>query len=344
MNLYRNIDRERVQFDFVKHTPEKGAFEDEIVSMGGIIYQSPHFSLKNILKYRNWWLQHLRTHPEHQLVHGHYFTASAVYFSFVKKYRRVAIAHSHIAYFGGIIKRLLCMRIEKEADYCLACGWEAGKLLYPHRHFIVINNAIDVSQFSYSEVIRNQYRRQLGVDNNIVLGIVANFSDHKNPKGVIELVRHLVSINDKYKLIWVGDGGGLKNKIVDLVKTYNMEEYVMMLGKRDDVPMLMQAMDAFILPSLYEGLPVVLIEAQAAGLKCFTSNTVTSEANISGNCTYLPLDEWQQWADSIAHADLRHKDMYNEIAEAGYDIHTTAKWLQEFYLMIEKNTRGGGNS
>ena len=338
MNLYRHIDRTQVQFDFIKHTKKIGAFEDEIIALGGCIYTAPKMTIRNLMEYKKWWKKHFENHPEHQIVHGHYFTASAIYFNVAKTCHRVTIGHMHIAKFDGHIKHLLCGRIERYADYCMACGWDAGKLLYPHRHFIVLNNAIDASQFRFNTKVRKEYREELGLEGKTVIGIVANFVDHKNPLGVIELFNQLAKSNPQYKLLWIGAGGDMLDRVKLLVIQHKLQNNVLLLGARNDVSNLVQAMDAFILPSFYEGLPVVLIEAQAAGLQCFVSDCVTKEVDITGRCVFLPLGQWDKWESSINDSDLQHVDTYNQIVNAGYDISYTTTLMQNMYITIARNT------
>ena len=337
MNLYRHIDRNIVQFDFVKHTTKIGALEKEINELGGHIYIAPRMRMERLPGYIKWWEKHFEKHPEHQIVHGHYFTASAIYFRVAKKCSRVTIGHMHIAKYDSYIKQLLCGQIEHYADYCLACGWDAGKLLYPHRHFIVLNNAIDASQFQYNAEVRKEYREKLGLNESIVIGIVANFGEHKNPLGVIELFNQLSKMNSRYKLLWIGAGGELLDKVKVRVNKYELQSKVILLGARSDVSDLLQAMDAFILPSFYEGLPVVLIEAQAAGLQCFVSEFVTKEADITGRCTFLPLDQWEKWGTSIRESNLQHINTHDQIVDAGYDISYTTAMLQKIYIIIARN-------
>lgn len=337
MNLYRHINRDIVQFDFIKHTTKNGAFEKEIKELGGRIYIAPRMSINRLLEYKKWWERHFDNHPEHQIVHGHYFTASSLYFKVAKKCNRVTIGHMHIAKYDSYIKQVLCSRVEHYADYCLACGWDAGKLLYRHRHFIVLNNAIDASQFQFNVKVRKEYREKLGLNESIVIGIVANFGEHKNPLGVIELFYQLSKLNSRYKLLWVGSGGELFNKVKTLVSKYELQNKVILLGARSDVSNLMQAMDAFVLPSFYEGLPVVLIEAQAAGLQCFVSDCVTKEVNITGRCTFLPLNQWDKWEASIKGSNLQHIDTHDQIVDEGYDISYTTAMLQNIYSTIARN-------
>ena len=335
MNLYRNIDRTKVQFDFVKHTPKKGAFEDEITQLGGRIYEAPRYKGVNHYAYCNWWKQHLEKHPEHLIIHGHFFSISAIYFREAKKKGRITIGHSHIAKIDSFAKKVYIKPIERYADYRFACGVEAGKTLYPHKSFKVINNAIDAKRFRFNEEVRAEYRKKLGLEEAFVVGIVANLIDHKNPIGVIRIFKAIHDLNPNAYLLWLGEGG-MREEIESLVDNYNLNKYVIMPGVSNEIEKILQAMDVFILPSYYEGLPVVMIEAQAAGLPCFVSDKVTQEADITGLCKYLPLERTDVWSKAVLSAQNKRQDTSELIIKSGYDIEQTSQWMQNFYILIAK--------
>ena len=327
------MDRTKVQFDYVKHTSEKGAFEDEIQELGGKIYEAPRLKIHKYRTYCNWWKNHFKNHPEHQIVHGHFFTISAVYFSIAHKYGRKTIGHVHASQSDELIKSFLVKRIETEADFCFACSEYAGKWVFPHKDFLVLNNAIDTEEFSFNKEIRDEYRLKLRLNNKKVLGTVANFSSVKNPMGLIDIFRAYKSINPDSYLLWVGDGD-LRNKIDKKIKKLKIEDSVILLGKRDDVPKILQAMDMFLLPSLNEGLPVSVIEAQAAGLPCYLSDTITEKVNVTGLCKFLPLNDVGRWIDAMNNSAEKRTDTSDLIKKSGYDIRETSKWMQVFYESI----------
>lgn len=335
MNLYRYIDRTKVQFDFVKHTHNNGSFEDEISSLGGRVFEAPRLRVGNIIKYCIWWKRHLLRHPEHRIIHGHFFTISPIYFYIAKKYGRITVAHIHITRANSLIKSILARFISGVTDYPLACSTAAGKWVYRDRPFIVLNNSIDTNKYCADTIIAGEIRKEFELERDLVIGSVGRFDLQKNPYGILEIFRLVNDKRSDCKLLWVGDGP-LKPELARKAKELGLQNQVIFAGIRDDVDRLLQAMDAFIMPSFYEGLPVSAIEAQAAGVKCFISDTVTEEVIITPLCQMLSLDDYRKWALLISQlqANTKHLDMKKKIIDAGYDIRMNSKWLQDFYMSI----------
>lgn len=336
MNLYRVIDRSKVQFDFVKHIRRKCAFDDEIESLGGRIFIAPRFKGWNIFDYQQWWKNHLSNHPEHKIIHGHYFTISKYYFSICKKYGRITIGHSHSDSTDQMIKRLMIKNIENYADFCLACSKNAGRYLFPHKGFIILKNAIDVDSFGFNKEVSESVKKEFGLEGKYVLGIVSQIREDKNPMAIAEIMQRVCKYVDNAVFLWVGVDAGAKQELVNRINELGLREHFVFTGVRADVNRLLQGMDAFVFPSFWEGLPLSLIEAQASGLPCFISDTLSKEINITGLCTYLPLEKWDLWCNSIINCDYQRQVTRQHIIDAGYDIHTTAAWMQEFYLNLER--------
>lgn len=342
MNYYRQMDRDKVQFDFVKHTSAKGAFEDEIESMGGRIYTAPRLRGVNYLQYRRWWENHLAEHPEHRIIHGHYFTISAFYFRVARRMGRVTIGHSHSSEQVGknfdvrhLLYKYVLSRVEKNSDYCLACSESAGKYLFPNRDFIVLPNAIDAEKYRFDPTIRAEIRNELEIrDDEKTVCVVGSFTEVKNPQGSLEIFRCLHQKVSNVKLIWAGDGK-LKKGIEEKIQSLGLESAILLLGVRSDIDRVLQGADVYIMPSFVEGLSVAAIEAQAAGLPCVLSSGITREADITGNCIFVPIEDTNMWVEAIlADFERERMDSADAVIRAGYDIHTTAKWLQEFYLKV----------
>jgi len=333
MNLYRHIDRNKVQFDFVKHTHSIGAFESEISDLGGRIYEAPRFKPGNILRYKRWWRRHLSTHLEHQIIHGHFFTISPIYFKIAKQKGRKTLGHIHISKAENIKKVIFAKFISRYTDFPFACSISAGKWVYGKRPFKVINNAIDVDRFRFNDEKRTIVRNSFSFGENLVIGTVGRFDLQKNPYGIFEIFCQLHELRKDTKLLWVGNGP-FREELMIKAKKRGLDKDILFTGVRSDVNDLLQAMDIYIMPSFYEGLPVAAIEAQACGLPCFISNQITNEVDITGRCTFLPIKSPEKWANEILNCKLKREDTGDIIIAAGYDINRTAKDIQDFYLSI----------
>lgn len=343
MNLYRHINRHKIQFDFVKHTHDIGAFEEEIMQLGGIIYEAPRLKTNSIIKYCRWWRKHLLDHPEHQIIHGHFFGISPVYFKIAKMMGRKTVGHIHISKPDRPAKAIMARFISRTTDYPLACSQAAGKWVYRNRPFIVLNNGIDTEEFRANIKIAKDVRNELSLGNALILGNVSRFNLQKNPFGTLEIFRLVHERRSNSKLLWVGDGP-MRAEVQERAKEYGIQDDVIFTGVRSDVERLLQAMDAFVFPSFYEGLGIAAVEAQAAGVPTYCSSEVPREAGVTELCHFLPLNDLEAWAKAIEQlpAGEEHPNMYDQIVKAGYDIHETANWLQEFYLSIDSKKRTSG--
>ena len=335
MNLYRKMDRAKIQFDFVKHTERECAFDKEILFLGGKIYIAPRLNGYNLFTYLKWWEKHFDEHQEHQIVHGHFFTISPLYFMVAHYKGRITIGQVHASEADSVLKKILVKSIEKKADFCLACSEQAGRWVFPHRKYYVLKNAIDLNEFAFNKKVREKARRILKIDEGLVLGTVANMSGVKNPFGLLKIFKTIHDVNPNTKLLWVGDGG-LRKEIEQKIRTMGLEHAVLLLGVRNDVSTLLQCMDCFLLPSFNEGLPVSVIEAQAAGLPCFLSDAITREVDVTGLCTFLPIKETKSWADKILSYKETRKDTKELLIQEGYDISHTAKWIERFYMKVAR--------
>ena len=342
MELFRNIDRSHIVFDFVKHTDAKGAYESEIKSLGGVIYSAPRYKVINHIKYVDWWKRFFEKHPEYRIVHCHFSKMCSIIAPVAHKANRIIISHSHFnkpseeesnITIKRLISNFLLRRIEPSSDYCFACSQTSGEWLYKKKDFNVLKNALDTRVFKYDSQVRSEIRSELDLDSEFIVGTVANFSAVKNPMGLIDIFLMLKKIKPDTKLLWVGDGN-LRPAIEKRILAEGVETSVILLGTRDDVPRLLQGIDAFLLPSFNEGLPVSAIEAQAAGLPCFISDRVTKEVDITGLCHFLPIDQPDLWVWEILNDQTPRTDTSDKIIAAGYDIQTTAKWLEEYYLNL----------
>lgn len=349
MNLYRKMDREKIQFDFAVHSPKAGDYDDEIKSLGGKIYAMPRYNGVNHFSYRKAWEQFFQSHPEYSIIHGHIRSTAAIYLKIAKKSGRQAIAHSHGTSSRGslperVAKSILQRPIRHTADYLLACSGKAGRWLFgkkacQSRRFFILNNAIDSSKFVFSEETRRRKRKELGIGKQFVVGHVGNFDITKNHVFLIDIFSDICKKNDDCLLFLVGGGNEkLQTMLKQKIRQENLTEKVKFLGSRSDIDELLHAFDVFVFPSLHEGLGIVAIEAQANGLKCVLSDTLPPEVAVSDNITFVSLKKPASfWADLILSykSNYIRTNMQGCIANAGYDINNVAEWLSAFYLNLQ---------
>ncbi|MCC3670626.1 glycosyltransferase family 1 protein [Terrisporobacter mayombei] len=348
MNLYRNIDRSKVQFDFIVHTEKKCDYDDEINLLGGKIYRVPRYKGINHFIYRKQWIEFFRKHPEYDIIHGHMRSTASIYLNIAKKYGLKTISHSHNSSSGkgisSIIKNIMQYKIKYIADYLFSCSKSAGIWLYGKRrcdreNFFVLNNAIEADKFKLNLEKRENIRNELDINDKLVIGHIGRFHPQKNHEFLIEVFKLINKKNQDSVLLLVGDGE-LRECINEKVKKLGLEDKVIFTGVRDDVDSLVQAMDVIVFPSLYEGLPLTLIEIQVSGLPCIASDTITKDVNITKSIEYMSLESNKDlWANKILEVGKfsNRYDRYEDIVKSGYDIKTTSQWYQAFCKAIVKD-------
>lgn len=337
MNYYRNINRDKVQFDFLVHRDYRADYDDEIKKLGGRIYRLPRlipwswFYRKNLNKF-------FRVHTEYKIIHVHQDCLSSIILKAAKKYKvPVRIAHSHAASQDKNLKyliKLFYMRsIPRYATDLFACGEDAGKWMFRGKKFLILNNAIPAKQYLFNQEKRNNIRQQLNLDKKFVVGLVGRFSPQKNHSFLLKVFHELVQIEPNSKLLLVGDGE-LKREIQSEIEKFYLKDKVLLLGVRNDVPDLLQAMDAFVMTSNYEGLSLAIIEAQSSGLPCFISDKVSIECKKTELVQQISLeDSPKRWAKEILKVKKEvRKNRYQEIAKAGYDIEKNVEFLEDYYF------------
>ena len=341
MNLLRSVDREKYQFDFVEQTPKSCAYDAEILALGSRIYRCPHISLTSLGAYRKWWRDFFAEHLEYQIIHGHSRGSAPIYMDEAHRADRIVIAHCHSSSYGlglsGLKRRLWQLPLKKLGDYNFACSTDAGISQYgKHSTFQVINNGVITSRFAWNNQFRKEIREQYQVkDDEFLVGNVARFETPKNHAFLVNIFSELIEKKPNAKLLLVGTGS-LEKQLRGQIEEKGIMEHVIFAGSRTDVYKYYQAMDAFVLPSHYEGLPLVMIEAQTAGLPCFTSaKVVAPECRITELVQFIPLEyPSEKWAEIILQtvsAQPQRKDHSQEVRNAGFDIEDTAKYLCDFY-------------
>ena len=338
MNYYRHMDREKVQFDFLVHRQERAAYDDEIEALGGKIYR-----LSRLVPWGKSYLAALNLffadHPEYKVVHVHQDCLSSVILKAAEGHGvPVRIAHSHNANQDRNLKYPIKLWYRREipryATKLFACGKDAGDWMFGGAPYQILNNAIDAAAYACDLAKRMEMRRKLGLADELVVGHVGRFNPQKNHPFLLAIFAALLKKEPNAVLLLVGGGEDMP-RIQAKARELGIADHVRFLGVRSDVADLMQAMDVFVFPSSYEGLPVTMVEAQAAGLPCLISDKVPPECILTeGLVDVMPLSAGAEaWADAIVEKCNTHRtDRSAEIAAHGFDITTEAVKLQEFYL------------
>ena len=337
MNYYRNIDRTKIQFDFLTHRPNKSDYDDEIISLGGKVYYAPRLYPQNYPKYFKWMKQFFKEHPEYEIVHSHIDVMSYLPLLAAKKNNvPIRIAHSHTTSidkdFKYLLKHYFKSRIKKVATNNLACGEKAGHFLFKNSNFDIIPNAVDAEKFYFNNDIRQKKRKNLGLENKFVIGHVGRFCYPKNHKFLVDVFNEIAKTDENAILLLIGVGENY-DKIKNYVSELKLNDKVIFLGNRADTNELYQVMDVFVLPSLFEGIPLVGVEAQFADLPCIFSDTVSTEVQFNDNVQYVNLKEsLEKWAEIIlSKKDNNRNSNKEQIKNSKYDIKVAHKILEDYY-------------
>lgn len=334
MNYYRRMDREKIQFDFLVHRDFRADFDDEIEALGGRIYRVPAMNPASG-SYRKALADFFREHP-YQVVHCHLNYMSGVVLAVAKQSGvPVRIAHAHTASMAPgwkqSVRRLCKHLIPLTATQRFACSTEAGRAIFGKQNFSILANAIDVVAFAPDEKLRRELRTELRLGDAFTVMHVGRMVYAKNHEFLLDVFRELLNTEPGAKLVLVGDGE-LRSRVGEKAAQLPADA-VRILGSRTDIPRLLQAADVFAFPSRFEGMPVTMIEAQAAGLPCIKSDTVTNECVVTDLVQSLPIDDPKVWADAILAArGTPRTAVLADIQRSGYDITAAAEKLTRFYL------------
>lgn len=345
MNYYRKLDKSKIQFDFLVHRPEKGEYEEEIEAMGGRIYRMIPIYPQNFVKYKRMLNGFFNEHQEYDIIHSH--MSELGYFAFKEAERQMIpfrICHAHSKPHGFdkklIVRNYFKKRMMRHITHQFTCGMEAGEWLYGKKHkkdFIVMNNAIDAKAFNYNKDTEKRMRKQLGIENKLVIGHVGRFTHEKNHRFIVDIFNEAYKNNAESVLLLVGKGP-LEESTKQKVSALGLDQAVKFLGVRENINEIMQSFDLFLFPSLYEGVPLTVVEAQAAGLRIYMSDKVSKECILTENIKVIPLSHSaKKWANEIQNliiSGFQKKKMVEEIKSVKYDIEENAKWLQRFYRKL----------
>ena len=341
MNYYRHMDREKIQFDFLTHRPFRSEYDDEIESLGGKVYYAPRLYPQNYPAYFRFMKEFYAEHPEYKIIHSHIDSMSYLPLLAAKKAGvPIRIAHSHNTSLDKDLKypmkEYFRHRLPSVATDLLACGNEAGRFMFGDWPFQVIPNAIDPTPFHFDAEIRKQVRASLGISNQFVIGAVGRLTRQKNIGFLIRSFAELFKRDPNAILLIIGEGEEEK-QLKELSHLLGMDEKVRFLGVRSDVNKLYQAMDILVMPSLYEGLPVVGVEAQFSDLHCVFSSKITRVIGLSSKAHFISIKRpYSDWADYILHlreaSAVRSSAFHND----RYDINNVVGILEQFYLEKSK--------
>ena len=344
MNYYREFDRSRIQFDFLANKPVPGEYDEEIREMGGRIFVSPGLNPVHFPRYRRFVADLIHSNPEIKIVHSH---NEAMGYYALKSAKdagiRVRIAHAHSTQIIRDYKyplKLLCKQLLPGAatDYW-SCGRDAGIYYFGKERWnasgFILHNAIDVTRFAFRQESRERLRQLHGLEKCFVIGHVGRFNVEKIHTRLLDILAEIEKTVPEARLVLIGNGER-EQSVKEKARDMGIQDKVLFLGQMPDVSEWYQAMDCFVMPSLFEGLPVVGIEAQAAGLPCFFSDRVTDEILLSPETHRISLlADDAEWAGEILTAKQSETDRAKGaeiIRQAGYDIHMEARRLQEIYL------------
>lgn len=348
MNYYRYIDRTKIQFDFICDDDSTNIPYEEIEKLGGKVILIPPY--QKVFKYHNK-LKKILKEGHYKIVHSHINTLS-VFSLFAAKCAGVPvrIAHSHSTTNKKEKKKNLLKQVLRPfsklfaTDY-MCCSELAGRWLFGDKEYdkgnvYLLNNAIDLDKFKYNETLRKKKRKELGIkDDTLVIGHIGRFVAQKNHGYLIDIFNEIHKKNNNSVLLLAGQGP-LMEEIKNKVKSLKLEKNVKFLGQRNDANELYQAFDVFLLPSLYEGLPVVGVEAQATGLLCELSNDMTKETKVLNITKFMSLNNTpEEWADNILDDVKKYKriDTSKEMTAKNFNIKEEAKKLEEYYLDLYNN-------
>ena len=342
MNIYKNIDHEKYKFIFISHDEKEYSYTKEIINLGGEIYYLPKYKIYNHFEYKNRWKE-LFNKIYVDIVHAHLRTTAGIYLKIAKKMQLKTILHSHSVSSRGnvierVLKRFLQYRNYRFADLLLSCSkqaaeWLFGKKNENNNNYIMIYNSIDIDKFRYNDFKRKELRSSLQlIDRDILIGHIGSFTHAKNHEKIIRVFSSLRKLNKNYKLLLVGNGI-LMEKIKRLSIKKNVFTNIIFIEETTRVSDYLSAMDLFIFPSIYEGLGMALIEAQANGLTCFVSDKIPEEAIVFENTYVLKLKENDiQWSQNISkiYSDKCRRDIDSSKLDY-FNIYSTTRFLEKIY-------------
>ena len=342
LNLLRNIDHERFQIDIAVNNEVENGIGDDFRSLGCEIYFWPYFKVYNYFSFVSFWKKFLMEHS-YDIVHAHSTNSASVYLKIAKVAGCVTIAHSHSAgYRGGrgqqFIKRFFATKVRQVADYWFACSDKAAERLYgqdylTYPHYYAIPNAINAEIYLYDSDTSQKIRKAISVDDNAFLcGHVGTFSEPKNHIFLMDIFSEVLKIKPEARLVCCG-AGDLMPAVKEKAKALGILDKVVFPGVVKNCNEFMMAMDVFVFPSIFEGFPVSVIEAEATGTQVVMSDVITSEVDLTPVIHRMSLnDSPAEWAIKICELDAEERGKYNKvIVNSKYNMRTSISQISSLY-------------
>lgn len=339
LNWHRNIDTTKVQFDYLCFKTGDTDLENEVRQKGSNVYCIPYKGIAHSFSFIKQSIIFFKEH-RYQILHSHITHLNLIFYPLAKIFGvKHIIQHAHLTTWSdkkiSAIRNYLMLHVVWPLiTHKIGCSQAAGKA-YFGKNFMVVNNGIDTEKFVYNSYVRASKRKELGLENNFVIGHIGRFNLQKNHKFLIEIFKKVVKKDVSARLVLIGSGP-LESEIRTFIKKKNLQDKVIFLGVRKDIPGLLQAVDCFVFPSLFEGLGIVAIEAQAACVPCVLADTLPDEAFI---CNYkkLPLGSAEKWAEeTLLFRNFKREDTSKKILDAGFSSKDIAKQMEDFYKRINK--------
>ncbi len=343
---HRCVENKNVQFELLIRTQDDDATAlKEYRDQNGEYYRLPTFSAKRVFEFKKQVDQFFETHNDYDILHAH--EVDPFILSSAKKHGiKKIIVHSHTTSYGNGVKSKIRfwneqIDIKRYADFAFACSkkaalWKFGSMTFKNNPVSIIHNAISTEKYDYNEQKRNSKRNEMNFKNKFVIGNIGRLTDAKNQFFLLDIFSEYLKLNKNTELLFIGDGPDEK-ELKEKAKNKGILEKIRFLGARNDVNELLQAMDCFVLPSKWEGLPVTLMEAQASGVACVISDIVTEEADITNNVTRISLNQsvdfWAKKLENIRRNFVRESTRI-QIIDNGFDVSKEVLYLITKYKKI----------
>lgn len=345
MDIYRHIDREKIQFDFLVTAGNDGYFSPEIKSLGGNVYTIPKYRFYNHFQYINAVKSFFAKHTEFSAVHGHMTSTAAMYLPIAKKSGvPLTIAHARSAGVDkgikGKLTRFLRRKLSKKCDMMIACSDLAGISVFGKKaqeagKVVFMPNGIDTDEYRLDTITRDKLRQQYRVEDKLVIGHVGRFHYAKNHEFLIKVFAEVLKIRDDAVLMIVGDGS-LRLDIERWVDENGVKEKVILTGNQSPVAPFFQTFDCMLFPSRFEGMPGTVVEAQAAGVPCLISDTITPQVKASELVEFMSLNSsYEEWAQKLVEL-VDDKYERPDLSQTMYDVNNQIAYYTDLYTKAAK--------